>query len=524
MIDPFSEFERYLSMRQKLPLTMREKYLRREYMILATTGAAAGVAGCLSGSGNSDENGSGGNNGGDGNNSSGGGNTSGGNGSGDNGSTVESSWENASELPPAHWLSDYNNDAWEQQWDSLTSSFTDETGIATNIEFVGGSGTGEQRLANLIQAGDAPDMITTTTESVIDLRSQDQLQPVNDVIDSITPVAGESVVNMEKDGDGNLYQVPHGYYVSTYLYREDIYEALDLSEPSSFDEVLENARIIDESDEFDARGFALPAAQNAPLADGIFRQFYANMGYARVRWKSDAEEEVELWFPKEPAVELLNFFKELAQYSPDPSQVSFTSVLSNWGAGAYAQTNHLNLWPGGVAAGIDPEIAKNTGATNVPLDEGVSKAKVPVTLQPDGHFILKPGANTPGSKRLLEWLYGRDIETTAGMYGQEPMRFLPSYSKILETDTFADFEIFQEFPGHLEKLQKIENIGNEFFGNNKANQRALHTGAGYYLRGVFFYGNMLNDVVVVGKDPETAYDETRAQMEERLEEGKSRFG
>jgi multiple sugar transport system substrate-binding protein len=511
---------------------MKETYSRRRYIVLSATGTIAGVTGCLGGNENgssdgdggneSDGDGGGGRNGSDESNGSSGGNASG----GSNGSAGGSSGENPSELPPVHWLTDYNSDAWQSRWNEFASTFTEETGIDTNIEFVGGSGEGEQRLANLIQAGDPPDVMTTVTPSVADLFTAGTLAPVNDTLGEITSAAGELTVEpVLNDSEGTRYQVPHGYYIATLLYREDIYEALDLSEPSNFMELKENARIIDESDEFDTRGMAVPAAQDEPLASAAFRIMYNNMGYARVRWKSDAREEVEIWFPKEPAVELLNYFKELAQYSPDPSQVTFVSGLSNWGGGAYGQLVHLNLWPGGTAAGIDPEIAKNTGVTNMPLYQDVPKEESRMTLNAniDGHFVLDSGANTPGSKRLLKWLYGRDAETTAEMYAQEPMRFLPTYAEILGTDTYADFDHFQEFPGHLEKLKKIEDIGNEYYNNVESTMTALSTGPATYMGRVFLLSRMIHDAVVVGDDPAAVVDEHKSAMEERLQEGKERF-
>jgi multiple sugar transport system substrate-binding protein len=472
---------------------MTRRYSRREYVVLSALGAS-GLAGCLGGDG------------------------------GDGADATTTTTQDPSELPAVHWLTDYNNEAWQSRWGELSSTFTEQTGVETEMEFVGGSGTGEQRLANLMQSGEPPDLMTTTHESVADLWSRDRLLPTTDLVDEIAAVAGEPTIDLQTDDEGNVYQVPHGYYVSTFLYREDVYDALGLSEPSSYDEILRNAQAIDESDEFEARGFMLPAAQNAPLAEGVFRHFLNNKGAALVRWTSDQEEEVELWFPKEPAVEVLEFLDELAQYSPPPSQNTFVTGLSDWGAGAFAQQVNLNAWPASVAAAVDPAVATNTGAANVPLSDGVSKDEVPVTLEPDGHFVIDGGENPPGAREFLAWLYGDDIERTAGMYAQEPMRFLPTYGNVLESETFADLGYFREFPGHLELLREIKGIGDEYFSNDKSAQRAIRQGPASYLRGGFFLASLVHDVVVNDRDPSAAYDDHRPQMEERLQEGKDRFG
>jgi multiple sugar transport system substrate-binding protein len=352
------------------------------------------------------------------------------------------------------------------------------------------------------------------------------MEPLDDLLAEITDTNGEVTGKpVLRDAEGTAFQIPHGHYVSTLNYREDIYDALDLSTPSSYEELRENARIIDESDEFDARGIAIPAAKNEPLAAAVFRHFYNNMGYHRFRWKSDAQEEAEVWFPKEPAVEVLNYLKDLAQYSPPPSQTTFASALSDWGGGAYAHLLHLNMWPAGVAGQIDPAVAKNSAPTNLPLGDGVDKEEVPITQTSsiDGHYVLSGGGNTPGAKELLRYMYARDAETTAELYSAEPMRFLPGYGEILQTDTYANFEHFQEFPSHIEKLRTVEQIGQEYFNNVESVNSVMSHGPVMYAGQALLLATMMNEVIVVGRDPGGAVDQYKADVQERLEEGKRRF-
>jgi len=110
------------------------------------------------------------------------------------------------------------------------------------------------------------------------------------------------------------------------------------------------------------------------------------------------------------------------------------------------------------------------------------------------------------------------------MYAQEPMRFLPGYRGILETDTYQGFDHFQEFPGHLEKLQEIVRIGDEYFNNIEATVEALSTGPAMYMGQRFIISRMMHDAIVLGEDPETAYDTHQPDLEQRLQEGKERFG
>lgn len=473
---------------------------RRNLLALTGAGTAAGLAGCF---------GDGGGGGGD-----------------------------PAELPPAKFLTDYRNDQWQTKWeDELIPAFTEETDIGIDIEYSGFSGGGqESRLAQLIQAGDAPALSTGTFDQVADVWAADHLATVNDVIEQAESTAGELVSPPYRGNNGDIWQVSHGYYVSLFMYRSDIYEQLGLEPPESFEDVRANAQAIDESD-LDIRGYGLAGAKTGKSQDE-FQVYYANMGVSELRpIDPDAENpESELWFPKDEALTLLDFFTDLAQYSPDPSNIGWAQSIRDWLSGKYAQMYHLNFWPPGIAAvtamaseGATADamdaIASNTDVVPLPRwqEGGVSAEDVWLdNPTPDGHHLYAGADNSAGGREFMKWLYGDNLERTATMYDAEPTRFLPNYADVLDSDPFQNISVFQEYPRLLDRLQYIQNDIAENYYENVPEANVDTPESLYYIR-FFFIGEMVNQVVVAGRDPEAAYDEARQKAQNRLQQGKERL-
>lgn len=466
---------------------------RRQWLALTGAGTAVGLAGCFGDDGN------------------GGGGT-----------------QDPTKLPAVHGLTDYNNEAWQKQWEEeLVPAFTKETDIDVEIEYSGLSGQQENRLATLIQSGDPPGFNTSTLDQVADLLAEGQLAEVSDVVEKVESVAGE-IVSPPLVQDGDMWQVSHGYYTSVFHYRQDIYDALGLDVPTSFQELLDNAKAIDEAD-MDVRGYGL-AGKKVGKAQDEFQVYLANMGVSPIglRWKDpDAMEELEIHFPEDEVTTLLSYFQDLAQYSPDPTGIGWAESLRGWVGNQYAQMYNLNMWPAGIAGGAGVEaIAKNTGVAPLPRwkEGGITKDDVWLfNATADGHHVFKNAENTPGTKRFLEWVYGGEMSRTASLYEAEPTRFLPNYADVLSSDTFQSFDHWQQWPSHLEGLEKCQNeIVADYYGNvPEANFNS--SAVALYVTRFFFPAEMVN-MVVTGSSPKEAYDYGRDKLEQRFQEGKEKFG
>ncbi|PSP76742.1 ABC transporter substrate-binding protein [Halobacteriales archaeon QS_3_64_16] len=474
----------------------RHGLTRRQLLALTGAGATAGLAGCTGGS-----------------DDGGGGNGSGGGDSGE----------------PIHVFTDYNNEGWQQQWEeTIVPQFSERSGREVRVEYAGFSGQNESRLATLIQSGDPPALQTSTFEQIGDVWAADGLEDVSETVRSVESTAGEIVAEPYHDGQGqnaSYWELPHGYYTGTFIYRQDVYDQLGLEVPTSFQGVLENAKAIDESD-MDVRGYGL-AGKKVGKAQDEFQTYLANMGVQELRWKDPNKREgVELWFPKEEIVTLLEFFDELAKYSPDPSGIGWSESLSGWAGGQFAQQYHLNMWPGGVASEASEELARNTKVAPMPLWEegGIAKGDSMLSSPTvDGWHLFTNADNTQGGRELLEWMYAGSLERTAGLYEAEPTRFLPDYADVLGSETFTNMEYFQTFPSHLEQLKFVQDtIVGEYYNNKPEMDLVTSEVLQYYLR-FFFQAEMVNQVVVADTPPEQAYQQGKRAAEQRIQEARERL-
>lgn len=468
----------------------RDTINRRRVLSGAGTGIAAAAAGCLGG---------------------GGGNNSG----------------------AVHFITDYYNSTWEQLWGELESEFVENNDVEMNIEEGGMSGTQEGRLAQLIQSGNPPDANTSTFDQVADIWATDQLSPVDDVVSSIEEVNGELNAGGAFLGGDNIYQVPHGVYVSNFQYRADVYEELGLSEPETFQDVLDNAKTIDESD-MDVRGYGLAGMPTGKSQDE-FQVLLASAGISGlgIRWKDpSAKEELEIHFPEDVVTTVLQFMKDLAQYSPDPTSIGWAESLGGWIQGQYAQQYHLNAWPTGLTAltaeGEDSDalrgLAEATQVMAYPtwgeIDKNENWLSAPA---PDGYHIFANGGNTEGAKQWFEWLYADSMEKTVQFYEADPGRFLPTYSDIIDSDAFQNQDIMSAHPHLLEKLQYVQD---EIWGNHYGSVDAANISSpvALYMQRQWFYGEMVNRVVTDSMSVQEAYDWGYGELESAFADAQEQFG
>lgn len=460
----------------------RPRLNRRRVLQAAGAGATGMLAGCFN-----DGNGNGG----------------GGNGNGNGGGEV-------------HVLTDYATDAWKTMWDSeIVPGFEQETGTPVNVEYVGASTAGDQRLQTLMQAGDPPTLYTATFSQVNGLVSQKQHLPVDDVLDEMEAENGETLFRDNITINGEATFMPRGMYTASFIYRTDIYDRLGLAVPETWDELLENARIIDEDPDTEARGFGIGGGRNLK-ASTHFNTLLATAGGGYYQWETEGEE-AGVWLDEEQVTAALEFAGELSEYSLDPSSMTWGSSISNWAGGQLAQDISLNAWAAGAAYRAKPEIGLNTGVALPPKRSGADLLDHG-GIFPEGAPIIKGSTNPEGGKELWKYMHGTP-DKLAGTMEPEPMRFLPTYASVTESDTYTGFDFFQAEDGYfLDLNRKIieENVP------NLANPDRPQTPATLYASSYLWDAEMMNAVLAQGRSASDAYQAGFENAEQRLSEGKEK--
>lgn len=433
--------------------------------------------------------------------------------------------------PPVFMLTDYADDSWVSLWrERLIPAFESATGIGVRSEFFPAS---RDRLRTLVDAGDWPDLNTSTFGRVCALGAHDEVEPLTDVVERARDLHGELVATPATDGS-EYVQAPHGYRAATFLYRTDVYERLGLAVPTSFEEVLTNARAIDESG-MDIRGYGL-AGSPAGKAREAFQAYLARMGVppTGLRWEDpSARSTVEIHFPRAEVEALLSFFGELAAYSVDPGEADWRESVRWWLDGGVAQQFHANNWAAGVAARLATEtdgdrdladVAEATGVAPLPYWRagGVTREQARVGEPAlDAFHLFEPGGNAAGGRRWLEWLYADDPERTARLYAVEPTRYVPNYADLLAPETYRGADWFDAFPGVFDQLRYVqETIVGDHYGQRSG--ELVDSPVGLYVGRQPFYGEMVRRVATGTASVGEAYEFGRTRLEARLREAEER--
>ncbi|MWG36342.1 extracellular solute-binding protein [Halomarina oriensis] len=413
-------------------------------------------------------------------------------------------------------LTDYASEAWQAKWqDDIIPGFEEEVSpdYTVTAEYVGLQGTGEQRLTTLLQSGTPPEMYFGTITQVADLVAQDQTAPLGDLVSRIEEANGEMYFKSTVTVADSVQMVPHGLYLGgTLNYRQDIYDMLGLSVPETWDQLLENARAISESDETQALGFAT-AAQPAGKAGSDFANFLANSGGGVFQATEDGG--AEIWFDEQHVTESLTVMQDLAEFSPDPSSLNWGSTIENWVAGRIGQCIMNNAWLAGPAyAAGATDVALNTNIAPVPMQSDADPIDRGWALI-DGTPVLSGSDNVGGAEAFLEYMYGSP-EAQADKNLVEPMRFLPPYQDILETDAYQSAEIFQAEDGYFLDLNR--RCFEEIAPNLQSDERPSTVATTYESR--FQYDSeMVNAVLVQGNSPQQAYEDGLGRLETIFQEG-----
>jgi len=462
-----------------------DEVLRRRVLQATGAGASLAVAGCLDGGGGE--------------------------------GTDEPGEGNGEPSGEVRWLMDYNDDEWQDYWAGLVDEYESEySDVTINMEYVGFQGESGQRLQNLFQSGDPPELFQGTLPEMGLIVGDGRGIPVNDVNDNIREFYDDDIKLIEsaKLGGSAEWLVPHGWQtISTFTYRSDIYDQLSLEEPETWDDLLNNAEAIDNDGDIDARGFGL-AAQKTGKSSSVFDGFFrSNGGY----YYEEVDGEVEVWFPEDKAIETLEFLKQLGQYSPDPASLSWGPTIKFWLSNRIAQTDFVSAWIQDIAFDSDlPDLATSTDLAELPLPSADADPVDRGLVLIDGTPLIQ-GSNVEAAKHWLTWLYASDVERTAGLNLQN-LRLLPSTDAVFESDQYQNSEEMQRGDGYMaEQQDKVRDIA-----ENKSDPSRPRTIATSYVTRFPINEEMMNAVIIGGTSPSDAVAEAKSRYEERLKEGKEK--
>ena len=371
---------------------------RRRFIATSAAGTvAAALAGCSGDSG-----GGGGDSGDSGDSGDGGGATT-----GNTGSTATGE--------PVTYVSGNNSPRFKEILRGFAEDFEEERGIPVDIEFTEIGVGYRQRVVELIQGGNPPDIINATQFRIGDYAVQDVLRPVDDVVERVEEEEEEIPDKFKFNYQGNARMVPAVGSVTNNWYRQDIYDEMDLPLPDTWEKEEEAARAITEADnDLDGLGFATAAT--------VYGSYHAwtrlFSGGAQVASRDGDTIRVILdqGDNRERVKEVLDHSRTMLQYSPTGTNWDWGEIYGSYVGGDTATAMYSGGRPKTVSISEGREWADTTKRVSTPYntdqrDEPLGNAAA------SGYGLVKGSANPEGAREFVQYLTTGDrlIEFTRAL-------------------------------------------------------------------------------------------------------------
>ena len=285
--------------------------------------------------------------------------------------------------------------------------------------------------------------------------------------------------------NGKIYGLPFDACLLLPAYREDIYQELGLKIPETWEEYLENVKII--SEKSDIYGVSLMGKRGQPV-------FYEFLSYFWGFGGEFFDKDMNPTLNSSEGIEALQFMLELSKYAP-PGVSTFgweesaTEFLQGRVAHAFIFTDWVpslkdpksctvsDSWnymktPKGISAGSP------VGTVNIGINKDVSEEK------------------KRAAYLFLKWITGYDVQKELAKIGGAPSRLSVLNNPEFATKEYRYFEAIKSaFP-----IQRVPMKIPEFFKLNEA------------------LSVELSDAISGGKTPEQALNDAQKSWEEIMEE------
>lgn len=411
-------------------------------------------------------------------------------------------------------FTDYAGEEWLEKWtEDVVPGWEARSDVPVRIET---PPYAYQALEEAIEAGEPPELYHGEITQLAAFVGEGRTEPVDDLVEDLTAANGELVCDRSIRTGGTTHIVPHGLYLGGVLnYRADVYEDLGLSVPRTWDELVENARAIDEA-AVDARGFAVSAGRSTTKSGLDFLTWLYTAGGRLWRWADESRSEVALDFQPRHVRPALEHLRRLARYSPDPTDLQISDVMIEWIRGNVAQCLFVNAWLAGEAYAAESPAALETAVAPAPIrDRGLTPVDRGWTVI-DGTPIFGEAESPEPAADFLRYMY-RGPDRQADKLLLDPMRFLPPYADVLGSRTYREARIFQEAEGHFLELNErcLEDIAPHHQGD-----RARTTAAWYAQSGTVL-DELVGAVVGDGAPIDEEIERAHRRLASRLSEGRA---
>lgn len=334
----------------------------------------------------------------------------------------EDSNENSGEV---HFLTDESGDAFKNFFSTVNDEFESESDYTVDMEYVGVGGSAEDRLAQLTQADDPPEVFLTGASQAAEFLNQDAIAPVTSAFSSISDRFGSPADNWRLQSNGEDYIAPLWGNIGISWYRTDV---MSSEEPNTWESLLSAAESADSSS---MRGSFVPAGQDICTDLYVLGWAYSNGARVCTRDNGDVTVSMTNGENRQRWLETLQFFSDLHQYSPNNADAGCSQMSQSLVSESSAHTWYVGSRPKNQPVSQDANFASDISAVPQPTPES---GQDPMTVALAEGLVTFNGSNTEGANEYIDFLF--QSEYLNQLYFLTPLQNVPAFPEITNANSY----------------------------------------------------------------------------------------
>lgn len=416
-----------------------------------------------------------------------------------------------------HFMTDASSEPAKNFWNTVRDEFKQATGANIKMEYVGIGGSSAQRLSQLLQAGDPPEVFTANGGNVASLYNAGVLAPVDDALESATEQVGAPDDGARIVADDKNWLVPMWTNHANYFYRDDLVDQYGPDNPpETWADMVEFAQLVDENT--DLQGTYIPAASdpNQQSVHTLSWFFPTGVDFMK-REGGQIKLNYDSGKAKDTYVQVLNHAKELHSLGPSASDSTYTTWSNSLPAGSVGTVMYPGFRPIVKSNRRSQPFASNVrNIPGVPSPDGSGDNVAEATTE--GLVTFKQ-ANVEAASVFMDFLLQPEMIMDI-YFDLTPVHNVPAFEQIRNGDTYTSrLEALPEEFGGTWRMESIKNYqeppGGIITRANDISPPNPYVGASYQNQHV---ANIMTRVLINDEDPATVIDDVAPQHAKSLQE------
>ncbi|WP_049979879.1 ABC transporter substrate-binding protein [Halolamina rubra] len=268
---------------------------------------------------------------------------------------------------PVKYISNNNSPQFKEMLRGFAEDFEEEHDIEVDIEFTEIGGDYGQRVSQLIQGGNPPDIINAEQFRIGAYATQDILRPVDDVLDAVEEQEEKVPEKFGFVYDGNHRLVPAVASVTNNWYRSDIYDEMGLAPPTTWEAEREAAQAITEADN-DLYGLGYTTSATVYGSYHAWTRLWGNGAEVAARDGDTVNVALDSGQNRDRVREVLERAQQMVEYSPTATNWDWGEIYESYAGGTTATAVYSGGRPKTQSIGQDREWADATKRVSNPYN------------------------------------------------------------------------------------------------------------------------------------------------------------